>query len=148
MMIIPEKLKKGDTHHYSDIIIQSSDEVRKNLWGSDTCQKNPGLVFEILNKIVKTNLEEGMYVVYDATNINRKKRMNLIKEMRPYCDSIICTVIATPLEIIYFQDNNILILLLFVFLLEQLYPYLPEITIQILHYLHRLFLILLNLRQN
>lgn len=101
-----EKLKKVDTHHHSKIIQQSSDEIRKMLYGTDTEQKNPALVFEILNKIVKTNLQQGMYVVYDATNINRKRRMNLIKEMKPFCDSIVCTVIATPLEIIYFQDQK------------------------------------------
>lgn len=68
-------------------IVLSSDSIREELFGYRNQEQN-GLVFETMNKRCKKALKDGFHVVYDATNINRKRRKALINEMRKYCISV------------------------------------------------------------
>jgi len=67
-----------------DYNIHSSDEIRKELFGSyDMVEKEHHVkVFEELHKRIKRDLKEGKNVVYDATNINRKRRMGFLQELK------------------------------------------------------------------
>lgn len=67
-----EHIKKVD-----NTIIISTDKIRKELFGEIN-----GEVEKTMNEVVKrvkTNLENGINVIYDATNLNSKKRKNFLK---------------------------------------------------------------------
>jgi len=60
-------------------IVLSSDELRSELLGDANRQDQNTNVFEEMNKRAKQYLESGTNVIYDATNINRKRRIHLIE---------------------------------------------------------------------
>lgn len=68
-------------------IVLSSDELRVELYGFED-QTHNGEVFQEMNKRTKDAGKEGKTVWYDATNINRKRRVALAKEMKKYFDRI------------------------------------------------------------
>lgn len=63
------------------IVRLSSDDLREELFGSRTCQDKNNVLFEEMNKRTRNILKQGKDVIYDATNINSKKRKNFIKQM-------------------------------------------------------------------
>lgn len=64
------------------ISIHSSDSVRKEIYGDENCQKDHNRVFEIMRERTLRDLRKGKHVIYDATNLNRKRRISLIKEIK------------------------------------------------------------------
>lgn len=63
------------------IALVSSDQLRKSLYGNESCQDNPKKVFTLAHKIVVDQLEHGFDVIFDATNIYAKDRMDLIRKV-------------------------------------------------------------------
>ena len=63
------------------ICLVSSDQIRKSLYGNESCQDNPKKVFTLAHKIVIDQLEHGFDVIFDATNIYAKDRMDLIRKV-------------------------------------------------------------------
>ena len=55
----------------------SSDELRIELFGFEDQTKNH-LLFRELNKRTVEALNDNKDVIYDATNLNRKKRIHLV----------------------------------------------------------------------
>lgn len=85
----------------TDVII-SSDDIRAELYGSAECQDNPSRVFEEMFKRTCAAIRAGKAMVYyNATNLSRKRRMNLIKEFKQALGDvkIMATFIATPYSI-------------------------------------------------
>lgn len=82
---------------YKDnIVICSSDAIRAELWGDENDQQNPQKVFQILHKRVKKALKKKLNVIYDATNLSRKRRISFLQELNKiYCDKT-CIIVATP----------------------------------------------------
>lgn len=62
--------------------IVSSDSVRKELYGSEEIQGDAREVFSLMFDRSKEYLSTGYDVIYDATNINMKKRYILIHNLR------------------------------------------------------------------
>lgn len=62
--------------------ILSSDEIRKVLLGSEEAQWGNSVVFEAMNYAAIENLNEGRDVIYDATNINSKRRISLLDRIK------------------------------------------------------------------
>ena len=60
----------------------SSDKIREELYGSEEIQGNPKDVFAKMYERTIDSLNEGRYVIYDATNIKRKDRMNLLDAIK------------------------------------------------------------------
>ena len=84
-------------------IIISSDDIRAEISNVNDQTKNKE-VFEILNLRVKMNLAKGKNVIFDATNINYKKRMEIIKNNKEYfCE---CIFVATPYEECLKRNSN------------------------------------------
>ena len=79
-------------------IIISSDAIRAELWGDERFQHNPKLVFEIMNTRTVENLEKGVSVIYDATNLIAARRSNLIRQIKSYCKQVICLFIDKSLN--------------------------------------------------
>lgn len=87
-----------------DIIICSSDAIREELFGSAgddvNTKENNTIVFETLHKRIKKGLSDGHDAIYDATNINSKKRMQFLQELelnKIQCHKK-CLIFATEYE--------------------------------------------------
>lgn len=74
----------------------SSDALRQELWGDESIQGNNQQLFAELNRRVKECLKEGNDAIYDATNIDFKKRKAFCEELKKIDCVKICCVIATP----------------------------------------------------
>ena len=75
------------------------DLIRKEMYGDENIQRDGKRVFEIAYHDIKEYACLGENVVFDATNIARRSRKELVKEMRPYFDVIICKWFSTPLDV-------------------------------------------------
>lgn len=60
------------------IALVSSDQIRKSLYGNESCQDNPKKVFSIAHQAIIDQLQKGYDVIFDATNIYAKNRKDLI----------------------------------------------------------------------
>ncbi len=60
-------------------IILSSDSLREELLGDVNDQSQNEMIFKELHSRINKLLSEGQDVIYDATNLNRKRRIHLIK---------------------------------------------------------------------
>lgn len=66
-----------------DVVVStiSSDKIRKHLYGDESCQDCPSKVFAIAHNVIKNQLSVGYDVIFDATNIHKHNREELIKEV-------------------------------------------------------------------
>ena len=69
--------QKYITRHQNTIHV-SSDSIRKRLYGSEETQGDPTEVFGTMQKDAVESLREGQSVVYDATNMTRRDRADII----------------------------------------------------------------------
>jgi predicted kinase len=60
------------------VALVSSDQIRKSLYGDESCQDNPKRVFAIAHQATIDQLNKSYDVIFDATNIYAKDRMDLI----------------------------------------------------------------------
>lgn len=65
----------------SNTVHLSSDSIRKELFGYE-CQEHNDKVFEEMSKRAMSSVQDGLNVIYDATNISDKKRKGIIKGMK------------------------------------------------------------------
>lgn len=72
----------------------SSDALRKEFYGDESVQDNPEKIFEEMRKHAIAALKVGINVVYDATNISRKKRRHLLSSLGVSCEKIAYVVWA------------------------------------------------------
>lgn len=86
-----------------ETIVLSSDDVRKELFGWEDQTKN-GLVFQEMNKRCKEALINNKNVIYNATNLNKKRRISLIREMKKYINNVYAVLCLCPVGTIY--DRN------------------------------------------
>lgn len=86
-------------------VIHSSDAIREELYGNPSVQDDPQKVFNVLHKRIKDDLTNGKDVVYDATNISKKRRIAFLDGLFPRIKCFpICVVMATLPEICI--ENN------------------------------------------
>lgn len=87
---------KNNLHKSFEIV--SSDNIREELFGNVAEQKRNDIVFNTMFKRTLAFANLGLNVYYDATNINRKKRINLIKNIKEKIPNIDIhgVVMATP----------------------------------------------------
>lgn len=82
----------------------SSDAIRKELYGDENIQGNPGDVFSLMQKRAIEALNNGYDVLYDATNITRKDRSGIIG-VCPKFAKIECHIIWAPIEVCIERDS-------------------------------------------
>lgn len=87
---IIKKASEGET------IWLSSDKIREELYGSENEQGDPSKVFEQMRIRTESALKEGKNVVYDACNINSKKRMAFLNNIKRLKCEKVCIICATP----------------------------------------------------
>ena len=83
----------------------SSDAIRKELYGDENIQGNPGDVFSLMQKRTIEALNNGHDVLYDATNITRKDRQGIIS-VCPKFAKIECHIIWAPIEECIERDSK------------------------------------------
>lgn len=81
----------------SNTIHLSSDAIRKELYGDENIQGNPGEVFTLMQRRATEKLNNGYDVLYDATNMTRKDRSGIIG-VCPKFVKIECHIIWAPIE--------------------------------------------------
>jgi len=84
-------------------VIHSSDKIREE-FSDINDQSNNQEVFVTLHKRIKEDLRNGKSVVYDATNLNRKRRMAFLNELKHISCERICILVATPYEMCVVQN--------------------------------------------
>jgi len=89
-----------------DYKVLSSDEIRKELFGDESCQSNNILVFNTLYKRAREYLLLGYNIVIDATSINVKERKRVLDNFKDLQIKKIAIYIKTPIEICYKQDSE------------------------------------------
>lgn len=85
--------------------ILSSDAIREEILGDVNNQSENTNVFEVMNNRAKALLSKGGNVIYDATNINRKRRVHLIKQELK-ADEYICYYLGSSLGYCLFRDSE------------------------------------------
>ena len=80
------RVKFYDDCNKTRLEIVSSDDIREELYGTRSCQKDPAIIFEIAHERIINALEQGWEVIFDATNISRKNRASLLKKIPAYTE--------------------------------------------------------------
>jgi predicted kinase len=96
MVGLPASGKSTIANEIGNNIILSSDDLREKLFGDINNQDGNDIVFETLHKLIKYYLSRNISIIYDATNINYKQRMELLKELRNIDCYKECILAATP----------------------------------------------------
>ena len=79
-------------------VIHSSDSLRKEIYGNESTQGDANKVFGELHKRIKNDLIAGKDVVYDATNISKKFRIQFLNELKNISCTPICLCMMTSYE--------------------------------------------------
>lgn len=87
----------------SNVAHLSSDALRKELYGNENTQGNPGEVFALMHKRAVEALNNGCDVIYDATNITRKDRAGIIG-VCPKFAQIECHIVWAPIDVCIERD--------------------------------------------
>lgn len=77
----------------------SSDDIRIELYGFED-QTHNDVVFETMKKRTLNALRDGKDVIYDATNLSKKRRSGIISEVRKLGAQINAYLCCTPINII------------------------------------------------
>lgn len=85
-------------------VVFSSDAIRGELYGDESCQTDPARVFEILRARTIEAIKQGQSVIYDATNLSRKRRAALLNTL-PACTKH-CLIIWASVETCMQRDAN------------------------------------------
>lgn len=78
--------------------IVSSDNIRKELYGDESIQGDSNKVFKIVENRIINGLKNNKNMIYDATNINYKRRMTFLQKIRKLKVEKIAIMVATPYE--------------------------------------------------
>ena len=77
--------------------VVSSDAIRGELYGDESIQGDPNKVFCIMLARTKQFLSEGKSVIYDATNLSDKRRINFLKQIEGFdCPKLCHELIVDP----------------------------------------------------
>jgi len=79
-------------------VIISTDELRQELLGDVNSQSDNNLIFKEAEKRLKENINNGKNVIFDATNVNYKKRIDWLNRFNKYDVKKIAILVATPYE--------------------------------------------------
>lgn len=88
-------------------VLLSSDAIREEIFGDALYQTKNNDVFEVMYKRTCEALSNGRSVIYDATNINHKRRRVLLQQLKAHYDmKAIAVVMATPIQMCIDRQAN------------------------------------------
>lgn len=96
---------KSSYNFEEEVVKISSDALRAELFGDENDQTHNTEVFNELHKRVILNLKNGKNVVYDATNLSRRRRVAFLKTIAHIPCKKICVVFKTPYEVCVKRDS-------------------------------------------
>lgn len=102
MIGIPGSGKSSYAKKYlltNNSVYLSSDDIRIELYGFED-QTHNDVVFETMKKRTLNALKEGKDVIYDATNLNKKRRGSIISEAHKLDAQVNAYLCCTPINII------------------------------------------------
>ena len=106
----PASGKSTWAEQYKDgFTIVSSDTIRATLYGDESIQGNPVEVFELAKKNIVDALKQGKDVIFDATNMKYKNRMNIMCEVNKYSSEYllkVCEIFVEPIEVLLERNAN------------------------------------------
>ena len=79
-------------------VIVSTDDLRQELLNDVNSQEDNNLIFKEAERRLKANIEMGRNVIFDATNINYKRRRDWLNRFNKYNVRKIGVLVATPYE--------------------------------------------------
>lgn len=79
--------------------VHSFDVLREELYGDASEQKEAITIFQILHQRIITDLKQGKSCIYDATNMNRKRRVAFLRELKKISCYKKCVIFAIPVEV-------------------------------------------------
>ena len=93
--MVAEELQKYLAERNWNIKIHSSDALRLELFGDMNYQDENGKLFDELHRHIKEDLSNGISVIYDATNLSKRRRIAFLNEIQnikcyKHCLSIMC----------------------------------------------------------
>lgn len=81
-----------------DAVLLASDKIRSELFGKASEQADNNIVFSEMLKRTQKALSSGKSVVYDATNINHKRRRALLQQLKAHHEIVATAIVmATPI---------------------------------------------------
>ncbi|QIW89836.1 ATPase [Bacillus phage Izhevsk] len=89
----------------SSAVYLSSDALREELLGDENNQEKNSDIFVEMTKRTKEALQAGFDVIYDATNISRKRRRGLLQQLPKNVTKRVL-YIAPELDVIKYQNEN------------------------------------------
>ena len=92
-----EYAKNLAVEHNAEIF--SSDSLREEMFGDVNHQADNEALFKELHKRIRECLASDKNAIYDATNINYKRRMEFLKSLNKILCEKIAILMATPYEI-------------------------------------------------
>lgn len=92
-----EQAKKLAAEYNAEIF--SSDELRVEMFGDVNHQEDNNALFNELHKRIRECLASGKSAIYDACNINYKRRMEFLKSLNKISCEKIAVIMATPYEV-------------------------------------------------
>lgn len=84
-----------------DAVYVSSDDLRKQWYGNAAIQGDASAIFTEIRNVIRKALKDGRPVVYDATNLSRRRRIHFIRnDVRgfPVVAHTVCPSISVCLE--------------------------------------------------
>ena len=78
--------------------VHSSDAIRVEILGDVNRQDENAKVFDVLHTRVKEDIRLGHNTIYDATNINYKRRHEFLQTLNKFDCQKVCVFMATPFE--------------------------------------------------
>lgn len=86
--------------------IHSSDSLRKEMFGNEEDIERNDELFKELHARMRNDLEKGINIIYDATNISYKRRKAVIEQYKKLKCSFLCYLVATPYEVCLEQNSK------------------------------------------
>lgn len=102
---VANNLRSEDNNY----VIVSSDSIRYELFGDESVQGNPAEIFAICRSRCANLLSIGHSVIFDATNLNRKKRKSFLNDVKSRAGVEFtkhCIVVAVTYEDCCVQNKN------------------------------------------
>lgn len=95
-------------HDQENFYILDSDEIRQEINGNAEDQKNPDVIFRTMYKRGVRALEQGKSVIFCATNLLAKHRIQAIRTIRSHCPetTFTCVLFATPITMCMEQNKQ------------------------------------------
>lgn len=95
------KSTRAERYREWGYVIHSSDAIREELFGDAGEQTNAKMVFDVLHERVMNDLKSGKNVVYDATNVERYRRVEFLQKVAGLNVKglrKVCEYIDTPID--------------------------------------------------